>query len=93
MDSKIKELGICNLGVAKIREVVKRVNGIQELSGEKFIRREMGVPGLEPASVGTEAEIQALKNGVASKYANIEGIPEFKHEVSRFVKLFLDWSP
>ncbi len=90
VDSKIRELGISNLGEAKIREVVKLVNGIQEVSGEKFIRMEMGVPGLEPAAVGTEAEIQALKNGVASKYANIEGIPEFKYEVSRFVKLFLD---
>ena len=66
------------------------MNGIEEATGEKFIRMEMGVPGLEPASVGTEAEIEALKQGVASKYANIEGIPEFKQEVSRFVKLFLD---
>lgn len=90
VDSRINELGICDLGVAKIREIVKLVNGIEEASGEKFIRMEMGVPGLEPASVGTEAEIAALKKGVASKYANIEGIPEFKNEVSRFVKLFLD---
>jgi aspartate/methionine/tyrosine aminotransferase len=90
VDSKINELGICNLGVAKIREIVKLVNGIEEASGEKFIRMEMGVPGLEPVSVGTEAEIRALKKGVASKYANIEGIPELKSEISRFVKLFLD---
>jgi aspartate/methionine/tyrosine aminotransferase len=90
VDSKVNELGICNLGEAKIREIVKLVNGIEGASGEKFIRMEMGVPGLEPASVGTEAEIEALKKGVASKYANIEGIPQFKEEVSRFVKLFLD---
>ncbi len=90
VDAKIGEMGIANLGVAKIREVVKLVNGLMEESGEEFIRMEMGVPGLEPAAVGTEAEIEALKKGVASKYANIEGIPEFKQEVSRFVKLFLD---
>jgi len=90
VDSKVNELGICDLGHAKIREIVKLVNGIEEASGEKFIRMEMGVPGLEPAGVGTEAEIEALKRGVASKYANIEGVPEFKREVSRFVKLFLD---
>ena len=90
VNSKIKELGISNLGVAKIREIVKLVNTIEQASGEKYIRMEMGVPGLEPASVGTEAEIRALQKGVASKYANIEGIPEFKKEVSRFVKLFLD---
>ncbi len=90
INSKINELGISDLGVAKIREVVKLVNIIQDASGEKFIRMEMGVPGLEPVKVGTEAEIKALEKGVASKYANIEGIPEFKNEVSRFVKLFLD---
>lgn len=90
VDSRINELGMCDLGKAKIREIVKLVNGIEEVSGEKFIRMEMGVPGLEPASVGTEAEIEALKRGVASKYANIEGIPELKKEISRFVKLFLD---
>jgi aspartate/methionine/tyrosine aminotransferase len=51
---------------------------------------EMGVPGLEPVSVAVEAEINALKRGVASKYADIEGIPELKKEISRFCKLFLD---
>ncbi len=50
----------------------------------------MGVPGLDAANVGVEAEIKALKRGVASKYVNIEGIPEFKDEVKCFVKLFLD---
>ncbi len=90
VDSKINELGICNLGEAKIREIVKLVNGIEQVSGEKFIRMEMGVPGLKPSDLGTEAEIKALKKGVASKYANIEGIPELKGEISRFVKLFLD---
>ena len=90
VNSKISELGLSDLGVAKIREIVKLVNQIQEISGEKFIRMEMGVPGLQPAAVGTEAEIEALKRGVASSYANIEGVPEFKYEVSRFVKLFMD---
>ena len=88
--SKINELGICDLGEAKIREIVKVVNEIESATGEKYIRMEMGVPGLEPASVGTEAEIRALENGVASQYANMEGIPELKQEISRFCKLFLD---
>ena len=88
--SKINELGICDLGLAKIREIVKVVNEIESATGDKFIRMEMGVPGLEPASVGTEAEIRALENGVASKYANMEGVAELKQEISRFCKLFLD---
>jgi len=88
--SKINELGICDLGQAKIREIVKVVNEIQAVTGDEFIRMEMGVPGLEPASVGTEAEIRALENGVASQYANMEGVAELKQEISRFCKLFLD---
>ena len=88
--SKINELGICDLGVAKIREIVKVVNEIESTTGDRFIRMEMGVPGLEPVSVGTEAEILALQQGVASQYANMEGIPELKQEISRFCKLFLD---
>jgi len=88
--SKISELGIDNLGHAKIREIVKVVNEIEEATGEKYIRMEMGVPGLDPVDVGTAAEIEALKNGVASQYANIEGIPELKKEISRFCKLFID---
>jgi aspartate/methionine/tyrosine aminotransferase len=88
--SRINELGIRDLGVAKIREIVKVVNEIEAATGEPYIRMEMGVPGLNPVSVGTEAEIRALKSGVASKYANIEGVAELKQEISRFCKLFLD---
>jgi len=87
--SKIKETDIEEIGSARIREIVKLVNDIEEASGQKFIRMEMGVPGLEPVSVATEAEIEALKRGVASKYPNIEGVPELKQEISRFSKLFL----
>ena len=90
VDSLVNELGICDLGQASIREIVKLVNGIEQATGESFIRMEMGVPGLEPVDVGTAAEIEALQRGVASKYANIEGIPEFKQEAARFCKLFLD---
>ncbi|KPK83748.1 MAG: aminotransferase [Bacteroides sp. SM23_62_1] len=87
---KIKETDIPEIGSARIREIVKLVNDIEEATGLKYIRMEMGVPGLEPVAVATEAEIEALKRGVASKYANIEGVPELKKEISRFCKLFLD---
>jgi uncharacterized protein (TIGR02678 family) len=63
---------------------------IEEASGEKFIRMEMGVPGLAPSSVGTQAEIAALKRGVASKYPMLDGVKEFKNEASRFVKAFMN---
>jgi len=82
--------GIKNPGRASIREIVRFVNEIEERSGCAFIRMEMGVPGLEPAEIGIEAEIDALRRGVASKYPAIEGIKELKKEIARFAGLFLD---
>ena len=79
-----------NIAKASIRELVRLVNEIERLSGEKYVRMEMGVPGLEPPEIGVEAEIAALKRGVASKYPMINGVPELKREIQRFVRLFLD---
>lgn len=90
VDQCISRLRIDEVGDATIREVVALVNAIEEESPEKFVRMEMGVPGLPPAKVGVEAEIEALKSGVASKYPMIDGIKPLKEEASRFVKLFMD---
>lgn len=86
----IDAFGVHPAGKATIRELVKIVNDIEEITGQEYIRMEMGVPGLEPTFVGTEAEINALRNGVASIYPNIEGIKPLKEEAARFVKMFLD---
>jgi aspartate/methionine/tyrosine aminotransferase len=90
VDAKIAESHLENIGGASIRELVHLVHDIENETGEKFIRMEMGVPGLPPVQVGVDAEIDALKSGVAAKYPMIDGIPELKSEASRFVKLFLD---
>jgi len=95
IDSKIvgEQIALSNLpdlGRASIREIVRLVNRIEQLTGEKYIRMEMGVPGLEPPEIGIEAEIEALHKGVASKYPMIEGVPELKRETMRFAKLFLN---
>jgi len=87
---KIKDLGIPDLGQASIREIVQLVNTIEEETGEKYIRMEMGIPGLPPAQIGVEAEIEALRAGVASRYPMIDGIKPLKEEASKFVKLFMD---
>jgi len=87
---KIADSGLTKVGRATIREIVKLVNEIEAATGKKYIRMEMGVPGLEPSQVGIEAEIQALRNGVASKYPMIDGVPALKKEISRFVKNFLN---
>lgn len=86
----IDAFGIHPAGKATIRELVKIVNDIENITGEEFIRMEMGVPGLDPTFVGIEAEMIALRKGVASKYPNIEGIAPLKKEAARFIKLFLD---
>jgi aspartate/methionine/tyrosine aminotransferase len=86
----ITKNGLPAPGSASIREISYLVNMIEKATGIKFIRMEMGVPGLPAPSVGVEAEIAALKNGVASLYPDISGIPSLKKETSRFVKLFLN---
>ena len=90
VSQKISESGLGNIGDATIRELVRLVNQIEEATGEKFIRMEMGVPGLQPPEIGTQAEIDALNRGVASKYPMIDGVAELKKEMARFVKLFLN---
>lgn len=87
---KIAQSGVENIGRASIRELVALVHQIEDATGEKFIRMEMGIPGLSPSEIGVQAEIKALKNGVSAKYPKIDGIPELKNEASRFIKLFLN---
>jgi aspartate/methionine/tyrosine aminotransferase len=66
------------------------VNDIELETGAEFVRMEMGVPGLAAPEIGVEAEIDALRRGVASVYPSIEGVPELKWEMARFVRLFLN---
>ncbi len=87
---KIKSSGLNSVGRASIREIKKLVDEIENATGERFIRMEMGIPGLPPSEVGVQGQIDALKKGVAAKYPDIQGIDVLKKEISRFVKLFMD---
>lgn len=86
----IDEYNLPDFGKATIREVVDIANKIEDLSGIRFIRMEMGVPGLPASQIGVEAEIEALKNGIASVYPPLAGTADFKRQASRFVKAFID---
>lgn len=86
----IRESKIRSLGKASIREIKRLINNIEKETGDKFVRMEMGVPGLAPTQIGVDAEIEALKSGVAAIYPEIDGQPFLKKEIARFVKLFLD---
>ncbi|MEI7661074.1 MAG: pyridoxal phosphate-dependent aminotransferase, partial [Bacteroidota bacterium] len=81
----IQESKIRNIGQATIREIKRLINGIETETGEKFIRMEMGVPGLPATEIGVQAEIEALQKGVAAIYPDIEGTPVLKKEAARFV--------
>ena len=89
-DRIFKTMPFSDIGEASIREIVKLANAIEDETGVKFIRMEMGVPGLPAPEIAMEAEIKAFKDGFASKYAPIEGIKPLKKEIARFVKNFLD---
>lgn len=90
VDSTMAQCGVTNLDEASIRDTVKIANLLEKTTGEKFIRMEMGVPGLAPSRIGTEAEIAALQQGVAQFYPMLEGYPALSQEASRFVRNFMD---
>jgi aspartate/methionine/tyrosine aminotransferase len=79
-----------DFGKATIREVVAISGQLEKETGTEFIHMEMGVPGLKPAQVGVDAEIKALKNGIAAIYPNINGLQELKNEAARFIKAFIN---
>jgi aspartate/methionine/tyrosine aminotransferase len=86
----IGESGLASFSRASIREISKLVSQIEEATGTRFVRMEMGAPGLPCIDIAVEAEIAALRKGVASVYPNIEGLKQLKEEMSRFIKLYLD---
>lgn len=90
VDKKLSETKIGDLGIASIREIKRLVDLIEAESGQHYIRMEMGIPGLAPVRIGIEAEKQALDMGIPAIYPDIYGRAELKHEISRFVKLFLN---
>jgi len=87
---KLEESGLQSVGTATIREIKKLVDEIESATGKEYIRMEMGVPGLPPAQIGVDAQIESLQKGVAAIYPNIQGHQDLKNEFSRFLKLFLN---
>lgn len=86
----IESYGLKDFGKATIREVVALSEQLERATGTEFIHFEFGVPGLQPSQIGVDAEIKALRNGIASLYPDINGLPELKKESSRFIKAFID---
>jgi len=89
VDRLIDSLGITDFAKATIREVKQVAAQAEQQSGVKFIKMEMGIPGLPAAQRGVEAQIQALRDGIAHSYPDIQGLPQLKQQASRFVKAFI----
>ncbi len=86
----IEQSGIKEVGKATIREIKRLIDSIEKESGEKYIRMEMGVPGLKPSQIAIDAEKEALDNNCAASYPPLDGLPELKKEISKFAKNYLD---
>ena len=90
IDELLADMEISDLNHASIRQIGAIARAMEHETGQEYIHFEMGIPGLPPSAIGVEAEIEALRHGVASQYPNIEGIDDLKTEASRFVKAFID---
>lgn len=90
LDEVLAEFSITDVDHATIRQILAVAERIETMAGEPFVHLELGNPGLEACEIGIEAEIKALKSGVANKYPNITGIPELKRNGSEFIKAFMN---
>lgn len=90
LDRTASSLGIIDISTATIRQIVALSGALEQEADEKFVHLELGNPGLPASSIGIEAEIEALRSGVANTYPAINGIPELKKAGARFVKAFMD---
>lgn len=91
IDETINEFQIVDFSKATIREVKAIASKAEAASGVEFIKMEMGVPGLPPSAVGVKAEIEALQNGIASLYPDINGLPELKKRRPTLSKHLSTW--
>lgn len=90
LEQMLQKLEIPDIASATIRQIGALAGRLEEEAGEEMIHLEIGNPGLPSEEVGVEAEIRALRAGVANQYPNIAGIPQLKENGSRFIKAFLN---
>lgn len=92
VDQALEHFNLSNPGNASIREIRRLIDRVEKNQEIRFIRMEMGIPGLPVPEIAIEAERAALAAGVASSYPPVAGIPRLKDEIARFVSNFLDVS-
>ena len=90
VEKAARECKVADLSRATIGEVLLVAQYLEKETGIPFIRMDQGSPGLPVNQAGVEAEKAVLDRGVGSQYPAAAGVPELKHEASRFVKAFLN---
>lgn len=90
LDGILSRMDIADVSKATIRQSVAVTNELENVSGEKFVHLEIGVPGLKPSHIGVDAQKAALDRNVAAVYPNIAGEKPLKEAASRFIKAFID---
>ena len=90
IDRVAQQNQLSNPGKASIREMRKMIKDVEKETGIDFVKMEIGSPGLPASQVGVEAQIAALRSGVASVYPEMAGTAELKKQSSLFLKNFFD---
>lgn len=90
MASAIERLSIIDLSTATIRQICALASELEKEADDTMVHLEIGNPGLNAEPIGVEAEINALKSGIANQYPNINGLPQLKKAGSDFVKAFMN---
>ena len=67
----MNETRIGDLGVASIREIKRLVDLIEADTGQRYVRMEMGIPGLPPVRIGIEEEKEALETAMSEVAAPV----------------------
>lgn len=90
LNKTLQELEIPDITSATIRQIGSLATRLAEKADDEIVHLEIGNPGIPAESIGVNAEIAALKKGVANIYPNIAGIQPLKENGSKFIKAFLD---
>ena len=60
IDKVLADKDIVDIGKATIRQCVNVAQELEQISGEKFMHLEFGIPGLDACEVGIQAQKMAL---------------------------------
>lgn len=85
-----QNLHIDQLETATIRQLVMLINDLEALSGESFVRMELGVPGLQPAPQAIAAEQAVIDSIKVTQYPALNGNPGLREVLAEFFKAFMN---